>query len=65
MFSRIYGEANSVDGNVIERWFDSKLRDHINLIDLGNIYNGDEWGLIKRMQPKATYVVKDAVCKFG
>jgi hypothetical protein len=45
MFSKIHGEANSVDENVIERWFDSQLRDHINLIDPDNIYNGDELGL--------------------
>jgi hypothetical protein len=45
MFSKFHGEANSVDENVIERWFDSQLRDHINLIDPDNIYNGDELGL--------------------
>lgn len=65
MFSKIHGEANSVDGNVIERWFDSQLREHIHLIDPDNIYNGDELGLFWRMQPKATHVVKDAICKFG
>ncbi len=26
MFSKIHGEANCVDENVIERWFDSQLR---------------------------------------
>ena len=59
IFTKIHGEASSVDEDVIERWYDNQLKDHIHLVDPDNIYNGDELGLFWRMQANASYVLKD------
>ncbi len=61
----IHGEANSADVNDIENWYSIQLKDHIHLFDPENIYNGDELGLLWRMQAKSSYMVIDSICKYG
>ena len=65
IFTKIHGEASSVDINVIETWYISQLKDHIHLVDPDNISNGDELGLFWRMQARSTYAIKDKICKYG
>ena len=64
-FIKIHGEAGGVDENIISLWFSGKLQNSIQDIDPDNIFNGDELGLLWRIQPSATYTIKDSVCKLG
>ena len=65
VFKLIHGDVSSVDSNVIETWYGSQLKDHIHLVDPDNIYNSDELGLFWHMQARASYAIKDKICKFG
>ena len=64
IFTKIHGDASSVDSDVIETWYGSQLKDHIHLVDPDNIYNGDESGLFWRMHARSSYAIKDKICKF-
>ena len=50
---------------MIENWYSSQLRDHLNLIDPENIYYGDKLGLFRIMQTKSSYVAQDNLCRYG
>ena len=65
IFTKMHGEANSVDQDVINYWHLTTLKNHIHLVGPVNIYNGDELGPFWRMQSCSTYSLKDSLCKFG
>ncbi|GBL96508.1 Tigger transposable element-derived protein 4 [Araneus ventricosus] len=62
-FKKICGEA--VEGEAIEDWKNSVLKDILSRFDASNVFNLDETGLFYRLLPDKTLSFKDEKCTSG
>nr|XP_015913217.2 tigger transposable element-derived protein 4-like [Parasteatoda tepidariorum] len=64
-FKTICGEAAAVDGDAIENWRNSVLKDILSRFDASNVFNLDETGLFYRLLPDKTLSFKGEKCTTG
>ncbi|XP_071044155.1 tigger transposable element-derived protein 4-like [Parasteatoda tepidariorum] len=64
-FKTICGEAAAVDGDAIENWRNSVLKDILSRFDASNVFNLDETGLFYRLLPDKTLSFKGEKCITG